>query len=165
MISNFYIFRHGITLQSKNLLEYGDNEETASILDEAFPSLQKMGLYLKDIKTGINLTSPYKRCLETVKIVSEFSGKEFSIDARLGEYRADLEDFPKFFARIKNLLDELTKQKYQSVLLCSHGYPISAIRQYLSGKEIDIARLEIYPKPGVLSIFKDGKVNEVDFNI
>ncbi len=161
---NFYLFRHGITYASKNGLEYGKSEETAGILKEAFPSLKRLGQYLKTIPTDANLTSPYKRCLETVDIVSRFSEKEFGIDERLGECRLDLESMENFFDRIKEFMESLKKAKYENVLLCSHGYPLEAIIQYISDGKFDGEKLDPFPDTGVLTIYENGKFSLKDFN-
>jgi len=162
---DFLIFRHGETYVSKhNLPNYGDTENTAGLLPEGVPAIRELGLYLKKTNTDINLTSPLKRCLETVEIVTEISGKKFTIDDRLGEYDPDMENKLGLIERIKGFMDEIAKKDYRSVLICTHGYPISAILQYLSEGKVEVPKLDNYPNPGVLTIVKDGKISEIDFD-
>ena len=54
-----------MTYFAKNNIPYGDQVESAEILEEGIPTIKKLGEYLKDIKTEVNYTSPFKRCIQT----------------------------------------------------------------------------------------------------
>jgi broad specificity phosphatase PhoE len=154
-----------MTFVSKNNLpNYGDQEFSAKILPEGIPAIKKLGLFLKEIESDINLTSPYNRCLETVEIIAAIAGKNFHKDERLGEFRSGLESFGELSSRIISFVDDLKSNEYKNVSVCSHGYPISAMIQYVSSGKIEKKQLLTYPDPGVLSIFKDGKLTQIDFN-
>src|SRR3989344_2307919 len=95
-----YIFRHGMTLQSKNNVPYTpENYKTSPLLDEGIPVIEKIGNYLKDIKTDVNYTSPILRCTQTAEIISEISGKIFLPNDLLTEYGQWVESFEDLRAR------------------------------------------------------------------
>lgn len=162
-MSNFYIFRHGETFVSKNKLDsYGDAELTTGILPEAVPIIKKLGLYLKNIETDINVTSPLKRCIETTKIITQVTGKTFKIDERITEYKNDGGDIDSMEVRIRNFINDFDGH-FKNILICSHGYPIAALTQLIRFNSIDPKLLDKYPDPGVLVIIENNKIKYLDF--
>jgi broad specificity phosphatase PhoE len=169
MPTTFYLFRHGETFvtRGQNLwyypkflpttaFSYGAQIYTASILDEGKPTLRKMGQYLKKIPTKFNASSQFRRCRQTVQIITQESGKEFSFDKRLNELV--LETPWGFRRRVLNFLAEIESENYQSVAICTHAAVLALITSHLTGK------FAPFPKPGVLIIIKDKKSFAIDFN-
>ena len=99
---DLYIFRHGTTYFSKTDIPYGDKMETAEILPEAYAPIEKLADYLKDITTGANYSSPYKRCVQTVQIVEKTTQKKFTFDDRLKDWYLGKETINTMLERITN---------------------------------------------------------------
>ena len=160
---NFYIFRHGETLETKNNIPYMGDEASAKILSEGIPALERLAEYLLKIETDLNVSSPYKRCKETVKIVSQISKKEFVYDPRLGEYYQ--ETFEEFSSKIKDFLAEIQKKDYQNVAICTHGGVIAGLVYLLTSGNFYEENLNDFPRPGVLVTIEHGAVTYHDFNL
>jgi broad specificity phosphatase PhoE len=162
-MATFYIFRHGetfVTKQSK--IWYGRQVFSAPILEEGKPAIHRMGQYFKNIPTDANFVSPYKRCRQTVEIITEESGKGFIIDKRLGEFF--WEPFGHFKRRVKRFLAEVERHGYGSVAVCSHGAVIAAIVKMLRESNLSPHDEFFYPNPGILYIVTDKEIKVVDFN-
>jgi len=163
---NFYIFRHGETYFSKNNLDYNEHVEDAQILAEGFPALEHLGGFLKNVETDINISSTYKRCRQTVKIVGRRSEKKFVFEALLRDWDSRNETVEGTANRITDFHQQLTAndQQLKSVCICSHGYPIAMLKSLILTGKVDLSKLDDYPETGVLLIIKHGKVEEIDFN-
>jgi broad specificity phosphatase PhoE len=161
---NFYIFRHAMTYFSKNDVPYGDQVESAEILPEGIPIVKKLALYLKNIKTDVNFSSPYKRCRQTVEIVKEITGKDFTFDERLHDYNPRNENIEEMFKRLTGLYGILKEKNYKNVAICTHGFPIATLIALMTKGKVDESDLENYPDTGILVIVKDKKVEYLDFN-
>src|SRR5260221_9100885 len=109
------LFRHG--LAKKDLGEYGDQILTASLLPEGKPPIERMAKFLKEVGTDLNFVSPLPRCQQTAEIVQEVTGKAFTIDQRLSEYRAEMRDEPfvNFAQRCRSFFDEFQNQGSETV--------------------------------------------------
>lgn len=163
---NFYIFRHGDTSQSKNPLSkivHHSDTHNLPILPDGVNALKKEGEFLKNIKTGANFCSPYLRCRESAKIVSEKSNKDFKTDSRLGELEGK-ESFNHFKNRVESFLDEIKKKNYESVAICTHGAVIAAIKHIKKDNKFYFFQVFDYPRPGVLTEIKNGKITTRNFN-
>lgn len=160
----YYIFRHGETYQTKNNLLYGDDVETAEILVECIPAIQKLSSYLKRVESGANFSSPYLRCRQTVEIVSKITNKKFKYDDRLQEFIFGKESILQLVERLKNFLFEVNSKQYNNVIICTHGYPISGLVQLIRLGRVREPELNNYPKPGVLTIISPEKLETIDFN-
>jgi broad specificity phosphatase PhoE len=163
-MKTYYIFRHGETFATKAGTGYGMKVFSAPLLPEASPALQKMGEYLKNIPTDINVSSAVKRCRQTVEIIGKESGKEFIFDKRLNEFF--LESVGHLVERLKKFLEDLEKHNYQHVLLCTHGACISALITLLTAKKDHPTSYNLfhYPQPGVLTIIEGNNIQEINFN-
>ena len=160
-----YIFRHGMTLQSKNNVPYTpENYKTSPLLDEGIPVIEKIGNYLKDIKTDVNYTSPILRCTQTAEIISEISGKIFLPNDLLTEYGQWVESFEDLRARANKFIEYLNTQQVEFSAICTHGGVISALKYLLVYKKYKPVNLTDYPLPGVITIIENTKFEEVDFN-
>lgn len=162
MRQTFYIFRHGETFATKAGTGYGIRVFTAPILEEGIPTLEKMGVYLKDIHSDYNVSSQVKRCRQTVAIIGKESKKEFVFDKRLNEYF--IESFGHFRNRIKSFLLEMEEKQYETILICTHGAVIAGLISLLTGKNFQPYNLFTYPEPGVLTIIKDKTTQQINFN-
>ena len=172
---DFYIFRHGATHQTRNGLLYGDKVVTAKILPEGKPTIVKLAKYLKSVNTDYNVASEFKRVQQTVEIVSKVTGKKFMTDTRINElmepppsinasdypYTETLDDMTK---RVKDFLKDLDKRKIESVLVATHGGIIAAIKHLVVNGKFERDSLPDFPPPGVLTVIKGKKVEEIDFN-
>ncbi len=161
---NFYIFRHGETFFTKHDLPYYENlAKTADILPEARAPITKMAKYLKKIPTDANFTSPYRRCIQTTKIIEKITGKRFKREKNLRDFYS--ESFNKMLKRISNFLKKINNQKYQSVAICSHGFPIAILTSLITKGKFTLKELNSYPKPGVLICIENGKIRKINFNL
>lgn len=162
---NLYIFRHAETKNSKFNIPYGDSIETAEILAEGIPVVEKLAKYLENISTDANYTSPYKRCIQTVEIVTEICGKSFQLNDALGEYYERKETFEDFAERIKGFLIYLEKQNIKSAAICTHGGVIAGLVSYLIKNSYELPDLHNYPPTGILVSIENKKVEYKDFRL
>ena len=163
---DFYIFRHGETFFTKHKIPYYQEQiVTAEILSEGIPVIKKIAEKLKEIPTDANFTSPYKRCLQTTEIISKISGKKFTIDKRLHDFNTYIgESITKVVERISSFYEDLKRNNYKSVAVCTHGYPTSILKCLIIEGAFRLEKLNSYPKPGVLTIIKNGKIKSINFN-
>jgi broad specificity phosphatase PhoE len=161
MQKTYYIFRHGDTAVSKKGGRYWHKIYSAPILTEAQPAIKRLSLYLKDIPSDLNISSPYRRCQQTVDIVSKITGKKFAFDTRLGEF---FELGFYFKRRVVGLLKELEEMDQKTFIICTHGAVIDAMVQYFTKGSIHFRNRDPYPLPGFLIIIKGKKVTLLDFN-
>lgn len=169
MPKTLYLFRHGDTFVTKGqrlwyyptflpetAFSYGAKVFSASILDEAKPTIQKLSEYLKDIPTDFNASSQFRRCRQTVQIVEKETKKEFIFDKRLNEFV--FETPWRFRYRVRSFINDLKAKDYDSVAICTHGAVLALIASILTGQKVG------FPKPGVLVIIKNGQITYKDFN-
>lgn len=162
-MTKYYIFRHGQTRNSKFHLPYPKDNRLIKILPDSVPALKKMAKYLKKIKPDLSVSSEYLRCQQTAKIITQISKLKFGKDARLNEYGD--ETFLEFTRRIKDFLEEVEKNKYQTVVICTHGAGIATIKNLLIKGKMKRRELPFYPKPGILLCIEGKKIQKIDFNI
>lgn len=161
---NFYIFRHGKTEFSGTNLEYEDQVESAEILPEGVPVLERLGSYLKDISTDFNISSTFLRCRQTVDIVSTISGKKFEFNTMLHDIDYRFETEKDVAKRITEFYRGLKTKDYKSVAICAHGYPISMLKYLILDGKVNMNKLMDFPKTGELLTIENGKVSYKDFN-
>lgn len=161
-MTKYYIFRHGQTRNSKFHLPYPKDNRQIKILKDSIPALKKMAEYLKNISPDLCVSSEYLRCQQTTKIITKITGFKFKKDSRLNEFGG--ETFLEFTRRIKDFIDEVEKNKYQSVFICTHGAGISTIKKLLIKGKMKQRELPFYPKPGILLCIENKTVKRIDFN-
>lgn len=162
----YYIFRHGETFYTKNNLHYGENYESAEILAEGIPVVEKLGEYLKGITVDAGYTSPFKRAIQTTDIVSKITGYKFKPDDRIREEglsRAEetLEDLE---SRLKDFLSEMERSKHKAIAICSHGWPIAALLAIVTKDSVTKKDLGEFPRCGQLTIVENNSIKTLDFN-
>lgn len=163
----YYIFRHGETFYTKNNVPYGENFESADILPESIPVIEKIGEYLKGKISDNNYTSPFKRALQTVAIIENITMNKFISDERLREEglsRAD-ESITELEERLKSFTSDMQKKNAGSVAVCSHGWPIAALIAILTKGNVTKMDLSCFPKCGELTIVENRTVKTLDFNL
>src|SRR5438105_4844768 len=116
MPKTYYLFRHGETFATIKNKGYGVRILSASILPSAEPVIKKMGQFLKDLPTDYNVSSPVKRCRQTVNIITLESGKQFVFDRKISEFF--IETFGMFKRRLKRFIDQIEQSNYQTILVC-----------------------------------------------
>lgn len=162
-----YIFRHGDTKDSGNLLarliDHMNDSHALPILSKGIPALERIGNYLKDIPTDADFCSPYLRCTDSAKIVGTLAKKKYLPDERLQEMENG-ETFSSLFRRVKDFLDEVDKKNYSAISICTHGAVIAAIKHLKTSGRFFFFQIIDYPAPGNLTIIKNGKVTKIDFN-
>jgi len=161
-MTKYYLFRHGQTFFTKFHLSYFWNSFSVGILPEAVPALKRLAAYLKNIPSDLNASSQFKRCTQSAEIITGITGKEFSVDSQLNEYYK--ETFDTFRKRIKNFITKVERNNYQTVIVCTHGAVISAIKHLLLKGSFGKFQLLDYPKPGILVCIEDKKIKQIDFN-
>lgn len=188
--TTYYIFRHGETfVTTGKALNYGLKVFSADILDFCFPILKNLGLYLKNIPTDYNVSSQFKRCRQTVSIVSTVSRKQFIFDPQLNEFFFEL---PFFFRnRVRNFVKQIDQSQYRSVAVCTHGAVINELIKQINPEafktlakkspepnppiRIEASRSSLqlgnhltftqYLAPGVLLVLTNSSAQEINFNI
>ena len=167
-MTDFYIFRHGDTIETGNFLLkiFGRHHDshTISILSKGKLSLLKIGKYLKGVKISRGYSSPYLRCRESINIVGKESGIKFVTDDRLNELEGGGENFKQFEERVKSFLNEIKKKKYQNIVICTHGAVMAAIKHLETNGKFNRFQIFDYPEPGKLEIIKESIVKTIDFN-
>ena len=161
---DFYIFRHGETYFSKLDIPYGDMMDSAEILPESVPVIEKLAKYFQNIETDANLSSPFLRCKQTVKIVEKIAGKKFFYEDELKDWILGKESLEKMILRIKDFYGKLIKKNYKSVAICTHGYPINTLIALATKGTVKNSDLYNYPQPGVLVVIKNKKKKYINFN-
>jgi broad specificity phosphatase PhoE len=162
----YYIFRHGETFYTKNNFPYGENFETAEILPESVPVIERIGEYLKDKIADNNYTSPFKRALQTVEIVEKITGKKFVVDERLREEglsRAK-ESINQLEERLNCFVADMDSKNVSNIAVCSHGWPIAALIAILTKGNVTKMDLSCFPKCGVLTVIEGKSIKTLDFN-
>lgn len=163
---NHYIFRHGESYFSKHHIPYGKEIESAEILAEGIPTSKKVGKYLAKKNIDVYFSSPYKRCVQTAEIIEQITNEEFVLDARIGEEMINRkkETFEELVKRLRNFLDYIRSKRFESVAICSHGWPIAALVALITKGEVKLRDLDNYPKPGMLIEIKNKSIKSLDFN-
>lgn len=155
-----YLFRHAKATGSD--VGYGDKIVTATIVPEGIPPIERMAEYLRAVEGSANYSSEFIRCRQTAQIVTRITKKEFTTDKRLNEYYE--ESFGAFGARVNAFLESLSSARESSVLLCTHGMVIAAVKHMiLEGRFMEADKLD-YPKTGELWVVNDARVRAIDFN-
>lgn len=154
-----------MTTPVKNNVSYGDQVFSAEILPEGRPAIEHLARYLKDIPDSLNLSSPFNRCLQTVEIVTEITGKEFVADPRLNEIAAGKIELPHHFQkRVKSIYDEAQNSPFENVLICTHSAVLSALIKLITHSHWPWFMLKTIP-PGVLIISEGKTMSQIDFNL
>jgi broad specificity phosphatase PhoE len=166
-MTDFFIFRHGDTKDSGNLLAgligHMNDSHSLPILPKGIPALERIGKYLKDIPTDADFCSPYMRCTDSAKIAGTLAKKSYLPDKRIGEFEHD-ENFSSLLTRVKSFLSEIDKKNYSAVSICTHGAVIAAIKHLKTNGKFLFFQVLDYPMPGNLIIIKNGKVEDLNFN-
>ena len=170
-MTTFYVFRHGNTknTESKNLVvklitKNGGGPINLPILPKGKYALRKIGEYLKDKNVDTLFTSPYLRCRQSAKVVSDVIDKKFIVDERIRELRSDTKGFLGFKKRVNDFLKEVDKKNYSSVAICTHGAVIAAIKYLVTKGKFYYFQGTDFPEPGKMLIIRDQKVRTLDFN-
>jgi len=161
-MASFYIFRHGETHATWTKTPYGEAVVSAEIIVEGIPAIKNTANYLKQVPSSFNASSELLRCRQTVEIVSEATGKIFVFDRRLNELIN--ESFDVFKNRVMDFLKEIEIKNYENILVCTHGAVIAALKHLITKKRVEASELSDFPEPGVLTLIKDKKVQEINFN-
>lgn len=167
-MTDYYIFRHGDTSESGKLLirffgHRGDSHPLP-ILPKGIPALEKIGQFLKNIPTDANFCSPYLRCMDSVKIISPITKKEYQVDERIRELEGNGEGFINFKKRVINFFNEIEKKNYSAVSICTHGAVISALKHLETNRKFFFFQVWDFPAPGNLIIIKNGNIEVLNFN-
>jgi len=170
-MTDFYIFRHGDTMETKSsgifakfIRQKGGGSPSLPILPKGVPALEKIGKFLKDIPIDAGFTSPYLRCAESAKIVEAVSNKKYVLDERIRELQGGRKNFSDFRERIIEFLDEIGEKNYSAVSICTHGAVVAAIKHLKTDGKFFFFQVWDFPAPGKLIIIKNKKVNTIDFN-
>lgn len=159
---NYYIFRHGETFATKRKVWYWHRLYSATILEEGKPSVIRLAKSLKEVNTDYNVSSPFIRCRQTAELVTSETGKKFEIDTRIGERTIQLKS--TYQKKVLSFLNEMEDSNHQNILICTHSAAIKVIIKYLSKNHISNKERVKAPLPGVLTIIKNGKLEEINFN-
>jgi len=157
--TSLYVFRHGETKASKEGRPYGKKNKTAKLLPEGITAIEDLGEYLATKQIEQYYTSEYLRCIETSKLVSQFTGLPSLPDSRLNEFvEGSLE---VLLTRLESFLKDIDTGG--TVGICTHGSIITALIYIYQGLEVREENLYTYPRPGELTIFTEGQIDIVSF--
>ncbi len=158
-----YLLRHGLATHSKT--GYGDKILTASLLPEGIASSKRIGEYFKDKETDYNVSSEVLRCRQTAAIIQEETNKHFVFDKRLNESPlGPKEPFPELHTRASEFVNDVQSSNYQSILICTHGILIAAIKHFVLDGNFDASEVLDYPPTGTLAVLKNRSFEVIDFN-
>ncbi|OGM18916.1 hypothetical protein A2686_03925 [Candidatus Woesebacteria bacterium RIFCSPHIGHO2_01_FULL_38_10] len=160
----YFIFRHAQTFKTKYSIPYKEKIKTARILPEGIPAIKGLSKYLKEKIIDSYYTSPFIRCTQTAKIISQITGRAFVNDERLGEFMEPKETFDQLKSRVQNFLQDLEKEGGKCLAICTHGAVISALKHLITTGIYELENLPDYPDPGILLKIKNKKTNYFDFN-
>ena len=165
MSKTYYIFRHGETYFSKNKIHYGESVYSAEILPEFVPTVKKLAEFLKGQIEDANFASPYLRTRQTVEIVREQTGKEFTFDDRLGEemITTGKESYDDLIERLSGFMNDMEKSDDKVIALCSHGWPIAALVNLITKGEMKYVWLDNMILTGQLAIIRDKQMEVKSF--
>ena len=162
MKKTYYIFRHGLTLAVKRKRWYWQTLYSAQIVEEGKPSIERLAEYMKYVKADYYVCSPFIRCKQTATIVSKATGKKFVTDKRIGEY---VFEFPwNFKKRILRFITDMEASDYKTIVICTHSIAIEMLIQFVTNGKLRFSHRLTAPLTGVLTIIKDGKITEKNFN-
>lgn len=159
-MKTFYLFRHALAVLPGQV--YGDRIFSAEILPEGIPAIKKLAEYLITIPTDYNVSSEILRCKQTAHIISETTNKNFVFDVRLNELHQ--ESAEEFIKRVKSFLDEVNSSQYESILICTHGAVIAALKHLITEDSIEESDLFDYSNPGELLTLQDKTISLKNFN-
>lgn len=163
MEKTYYIFRHGETFATLGKRWYWNKIYSAPILEEGKPSIIRLAEYLKKIPSDYNVSSPYLRCRQTTEMITGITKKKFVLDVRIREYAFEL---PWLFKkRILRFINDMENSNHEVIMICTHAIVIESLIQYLLNGHISMRERLIAPLPGVLTVIKDNKISEINFNI
>jgi broad specificity phosphatase PhoE len=165
MNKTYYILRHGETVvtQSKGKKKwYGLRHFSAPILPIGIPVTKSIASYLKNKSIDYFVCSEYLRCRQTAKIVSEVIKKDFVCDQRLNDYF--IETFWHFRRRLQSFLADMDKLPYESIAVCTHGFTIAGLTQFLTKGTFSFSEMFNYPSPEELTIVKKQTKEVINFN-
>jgi broad specificity phosphatase PhoE len=169
LTKTYYIFRHGATYATKAGIDYTRENPDPPILDEGVVAIKKAAKYLKNMNTGLNLTSKYLRCRMTADIISDITGKKFDTELLLNEallvgIEFKNETLEEFLDRMRRLHLKLISTAANNILLITHGAVIGCLKHLLVKGKVEEQNIYDYPEPGILTVIKGGSVKEINFN-
>jgi broad specificity phosphatase PhoE len=88
------------------------------------------------------LSSPKKRCRETLEGVAAQEGREIKVDPRISEYSA-IESHQDFESRMDLFMDEWKYEGHPLTVICSHGDWIPTFVFKLTGARIGLKKAGI----------------------
>jgi broad specificity phosphatase PhoE len=123
-----------------------DTEEASRDNGLSDKGRQQVKRLVKYLKTGLEgekgfrcLSSPKKRCRETVEPIEESFRVEVEIDERLGE-TGPIEGRDEVISRLEAWIDEWKYQGPELLVACSHGDIIPILVERLTGARIGIKK-------------------------
>lgn len=158
----FMIFRHGKALpQGQN---YGSSVLTAELLPEGRPPIERMAeaMARSKLHSDANFTSPVLRCRQTVEIIENKTHKIFVPDSRLDEFHD--ETIQGFIDRIWSFAEEIKTVPATSILICTHGACIAALRHIILHGKFSEAQIDDYTSTGQMLTIEKGREKITDFN-
>ncbi|NDG83749.1 MAG: histidine phosphatase family protein [Proteobacteria bacterium] len=88
------------------------------------------------------LSSPKKRCRETLEPIAAAEKREIKVDPRLSEY-SPIESHRDFEERMESFIDDWKYEGHTLTVACSHGDWIPVCIQKLSGARIGLKKAGI----------------------
>ena len=142
MLNEIYIVRHGHPLQGTNI-PY-DRAPGPGLSELGRGEARTAALYLRNCGIARLYSSPLDRALETAAIIAEETELAAETDPDIAEMRYD-EAYDLVKTRMGAFRSRIETSDHERIAFVSHGSPIKAMLQHLSGEKID---LTAYNFPG-----------------
>lgn len=104
-----------------------------------------------EVKSVVALTSPKKRCVETVTPVARKALAEIEIWDALDEQK-ESESHEKFWERVQSTIHQIHQRPEELILVCSHGDYLPLFIFHLLGVNLELN------KGGVCALGAEGKL-------
>ena len=98
------------------------------------------------------ISSPKKRCIQTLEPIAEVLDRNLEIDGRISEV-SPLETELQVRARLESFLEDWRSKNSEVTLACSHGDVIPLMVQMLTGARIGIKKAGLVQIEGVAGDF------------
>ena len=158
-MNELILVRHGESQYNAFLTDHLDSELTPAGIEQARVTGKFLREQFGNIQTFFGITSPYRRCLQTSRIIREETGLEFTVSPgpreimlkyESAEVKNHQEHFPEFIWQHSNdlLFKMETVDQYisrmvqfhkslshEKALIVSHGTPVNTIFELTTGLE------------------------------
>jgi broad specificity phosphatase PhoE len=160
-MNELILIRHGESQYNALLTDHLDSELTPKGVSQAKATAKFLKEQFGHIHNFVGITSPYRRCLQTSRIIKEETGLEFKVSPGpreimlkydIAEVKNHREHFPEFIwghehdlifkmetvdQYIRRMIEFHSTLNHDKHLIVSHGTPVNTIFQLTVGTDPD----------------------------